>query len=156
MTTMQTTAFQLPTAVRRVQYAVLVVAVIHVLALVLVLLHRDVIAGAMAAAHPTGDVDALTDAAVKQAVIPHVVLAILLPLRAWRLRRGRTGARTFLTVVLIIQVLAHLTLPMVLAELPGYAGWVIAVQAVSLVFELAALWWLWTPAAGRFFTSART
>jgi len=57
-------------------------------------------------------------------------------------------------VVLIIQVLAHLTLPMVLAELPGYEGWVITVQAVSLVFELSALWWLWTPAAGRFFTAA--
>ena len=30
----------------------------------------------------------------------------------------------------------------------------ITVQAVSLVFELSALWWLWTPAAGRFFTAA--
>jgi hypothetical protein len=155
MTQMQITApSPLPTAVRRAQVAVVAVAAIHVLALVLILDHRDVIAAAVAAAHPTGDADALTRSALTQSIVPHVVLALLLPLRAARLRGGRPGTRRFLTAILVIQLLAHATLPIVLAELPGYGGWVIAVQAASLVFEVAALSWLWTPAAGRYFTVA--
>jgi hypothetical protein len=141
----------LPTQLRRTQYAVGVVAAIHVMALALVLLHRDVIAGAMAVQHPGGDIEALTTAAVLQAVFPHAILALVLPLRAKRLATGRPSSRIVLTVMLAIQVAAHATLPMVLAELPGYAPWVIGVQAVSLVFELAALRLLWTVESSVYF-----
>jgi hypothetical protein len=89
---------------------------------------------------------------VLSSVVPHVIFAILLPLRAYRLRTGRSRARTILTVLLALQIAAHGTLPMVLKVLPGYGAWVIAVQAFSLVFEVAALWLLWgSPAARRFF-----
>jgi hypothetical protein len=139
-----------PRALVRVQYAVYAVAAIHVVALALILTHRDVMTTAFAASHPGQD----PNGAVWQSVLPHVVLAILLPLRARRLRSGRPRARVVLTVVLAIQILAHATLPMVLAELPGYGAQVIAVQAVSLVFEIAALVLLWSPAARRFFAPA--
>jgi hypothetical protein len=142
---------QFPIVLRRVQYAVAVVAAIHVVALLLILLHRDVISAAVAARNPGGDVDKLTSDAVLQGVIPHVVLAVVLPLRALRLRDGRGSARTWLTVLLAIQLLAHASLPIVLAELPGYGPWVIGVQTFSLLFEVTALWLLWTPQARRFF-----
>lgn len=140
-----------PTSVRRTQLAIFAVAAIHVLALALVLSHRNVIAGALAASHPGADVDALAGAAVWQAAIPHVVLAILLPLRALRLRNGKRSSRIFVTVALGIQLLAHASLPMTLGELPGYGPWVIAVQALSLVFEVAALVLLWTKESTAFF-----
>jgi hypothetical protein len=38
--------------------------------------------------------------------------------------------------------------------LPGYGAWVIAGQAVSLVFEVAALVLLWTKESTVFFRSA--
>jgi hypothetical protein len=144
----------LPANVRRAQFAVFAVAAIHVLALLLVLTHRDVIAAALAAQHPGADTDALAGSAVLQSAIPHVVLAILLPLRAWRVRDGQRRSRLILTIVLIVQLAAHATLPMVLAELPGYGAWVIAVQAVSLVFEVAALCLLWTAQSKVFFNPA--
>jgi hypothetical protein len=144
---------RVPTTVRRAQFAIAAVAAIHVLALLLVLTHRDVIAGAIAAQHPGADVTALAASAVWQAAIPHIVLAVLFPLRAWRLRNGRPSSRIVLTVVLGIQLLAHASLPMVLGELPGYGVWVIAIQAVSLVFEIAALVLLWTKDSNSFFRS---
>jgi hypothetical protein len=143
-----------PTSVRRAQLAIAAVAAIHVLALILVLTHRDVIAGALAAQHPGADADALAGAAVWQAAIPHIVLAILLPLRARRLGNGKRWTRIIVTVVLGVQLLAHATLPMTLSELPGYGGWVIAVQAVSFVFEVAALAQLWTKQSTAFFRSS--
>jgi hypothetical protein len=135
-----------PTVLRRAQYAVYAVAAIHVVALLLIVQHRDVIEAAVAAKNAGADVNG----AVLQSVIPHIILAVLLPLRALRLRSGRRKSRTVLTVVLAIQLAAHATLPMVLGELPGYAVAVIAVQAVSLAFEITALCLLWSPAhAGR-------
>jgi len=144
---------------RRAQYAVVVVAAIHVVALALIWMHRDLIAASVATQHPqlTGaDLDALTRSTIMQSIIPHVVLAVLLPLRAWRLRQGRRSTQVVLTVILCLQVAAHASLPIVLAELPGYGAAVIAVQAVSLLFELAALWLLWTPESRRFFAPTRT
>jgi hypothetical protein len=149
-----TRSITVPTSVRRTQLAIFAVAAIHVLALALVLTHRGVIAGAIAAQHPGADVDALANSAVWQAAVPHVVLAILLPLRAWRLRNGRRSSRVIVTVVLGIQLLAHASLPMTLGELPGYGPWVIAVQAVSFVFEVTALVLLWTKESTVFFRSA--
>ena len=137
--------------IRRTQTAVLVVAAIHVVALVLVLQHQDVISAALAAQRPGADIGALTRATVLQSVIPHVVLAVLLPIRAFRLNPAKPGSRIVLTVVLGVQILAHATLPMVTRELPGYGPWIIAVQAVSLVFEVAALCNLWSGEARAMF-----
>jgi hypothetical protein len=149
-----TRSITVPTSVRRAQLAIFAVAAIHVLALALVLTHRDVIAGALAASHPGADAGALAGAAVWQAAIPHIVLAVLLPLRARRLGNGKPASRIIVTVVLGVQLLAHASLPMTLGELPGYGAWVIAVQAVSLVFEVAALVLLWTKESTVFFRSA--
>jgi hypothetical protein len=146
-----------PRDLRRAFLAVLVVAAVHLVALVLIALHVDVIRGATAAAHPdlaADRIDALTRSQVFSSVVPHVVLALVLPWRAWALRSGRRSARIILTVLLGLQLLAHATLPVVLRELPGYAGWVIAVQAFSLVFELLALWLIWVPAPVREFFRA--
>jgi hypothetical protein len=150
----RTPSVAVPASLRRAQLAIFAVAAIHVLALILVLTHRDVIAGALAGQHPGADADALANAAVWQAAIPHIVLAILLPLRALRLRSGKRSSRIIVTVVLGIQLAAHASLPMTLSELPGYGGWVIAVQAVSLVFEVAALVLLWAQESTVFFRSA--
>ena len=153
MTTTLAPSVAVPTNVRRAQFAIAAVAAIHVLALLLVLTHQDVIAGALAAQHPGADVDTLAEAAVWQSAIPHIVLAILLPLRARRLGNGQPKSRIVLTIVLGIQLLAHASLPMVLGELPGYGFAVIAVQAVSLVFEVTALVLLWTNESSAFFRS---
>jgi hypothetical protein len=136
-----------PASIRRTIAAVGVVAAVHVAALALIVTHRDVIAGALPAGADVG-------AAVQQMVIPHIVLAILLPLRALRLRGGRPRARIVLTIVLMIQIAAHLTLPMVLRELPGYGAWVIAIQGFSLIFEVSALVLLWSAGSRRFFSPA--
>ena len=109
------------TTLRRAQYAIAVVAAIHVVALILIWMHRDVIAASVAAQHPqlTGaDLGALTRSTILQSVIPHLVLAVLLPVRAWRLRPGRRSTQVVLTVILGLQLAAHASLPIVLAELP--------------------------------------
>ncbi|WP_433063732.1 hypothetical protein [Dactylosporangium sp. CS-033363] len=141
----------LPTAIRRSQYAVFGVATVHVAAIVLLLTHRDAMHAGQLALHPGGDIDALTKAALLQSLVPHVIFAVLLPLRALRLTRGRRSGRTVLTAVLTLQIAAHATLPMVTRELPGYGGWIIAVQALSFLFEIAALVYLWSPSARTFF-----
>ncbi|WP_433053147.1 hypothetical protein [Dactylosporangium sp. CS-033363] len=79
------------------------------------------------------------------AIVPHLVLAVLLPVRALKLRGGRPKARRILTLVLAIQVVAHVTLPSVIAQMPGYAVPLVALQALSLVCELAAIVFLWAP-----------
>jgi hypothetical protein len=79
-------------------------------------------------------------------VVPHVLIPILLVLRARGLKNRR---RIFLTVLLGIQLLAHASLPITLHELPGYGAIIIAVQAVSITFELTALWFLWAHPASK-------
>jgi hypothetical protein len=109
--------------------AVLAIAALHVLAIGVTLL-------------------ALGSAGIG-AVVPHLVLAVLLPIRAYKLRGGRPKARRILTFVLAIQILAHATLPGVLAQMPGYSTPIIALQAVSLLFEVGAIVLLWAPARRR-------
>jgi hypothetical protein len=146
---------QAPQEVRRAAWATCIVAAVHVAALALILTHVDVVRTALAASHPNvtaAKLADLTQSQVLSSVVPHVVFAIVLPLCAYRLLTGRSRARTVLTVLLALQIAAHATLAMVLAVLPGYALWVIGVQAFSLVFEVAALWLLWgTAPAKRFF-----
>ncbi|MCF6378124.1 hypothetical protein L2K70_10970 [Nocardioides KLBMP 9356] len=62
---------------------------------------------------------------------------------------GRRRARIVLTALLVLQILVHLTLPITVAQLPGYANAVIAVQASSFVLEITALLLLWVPASSR-------
>jgi len=145
----------LPIAIRRTQYAVFAVAAVHVVAIALLLTHRDALHAGQPALHPGADIDALTRAALLQSLIPHIVLAVVLPIRALRLADRRRRSRVVLTVVMGLQVLAHATVPMAVRELPGYGGWIVAVQAVSLVFEVGALAYLWSPSARAFFRSDR-
>jgi hypothetical protein len=142
----------LPTGLRRAVTAVGVVAAVHVAALVLVLTHRGVITTTAFADHPdwpAAQVDSEATSLVLQSVLPHVLIPVLLLWRASTLRSRRPRARTVLTVLLCVQVAAHATLPITLHELPGYGGWVIAVQALSAVFEVAALALLWGPRSSR-------
>lgn len=143
-----------PREVNRAIVATCVVAAVHLAALVLIAWHVNVIRDALASAHPgvtTAQLAELTQSQVLSSVVPHVVLAVVLPWRAYRLRSARPRSRTILTVLLALQLAAHATLPMVLAVLPGYAAWVIAVQGFSLAFEITALWLLWVPGPARAF-----
>ncbi|MEV6411737.1 hypothetical protein [Kribbella sp. NPDC051718] len=92
--------------------------------------------------------------AVGGVILVHVVALIPL-LLAFRLRTLKAHKRIFLTVLLGIQLLAHASLPITLHELPGYGGAVIAVQAVSLVFEVSALWLLWATDDSKAWFTAR-
>lgn len=141
-----------PAELRRAVLAVRVVAAVHLAALVLVLTHRDVIAATTAADHPdwmSARIGAQAGAQVWQSAVPHVVIPLLLLWRASTLRTGRPRARTVLTVLLGVQVLAHATLPLTLHQLPGYGPAVLAVQAFSLAFEVTALVLLWAPRSSR-------
>ncbi|GAA3449767.1 hypothetical protein GCM10018962_16000 [Dactylosporangium matsuzakiense] len=111
--------------VNRTLAAVLAIAALHVLAIGVALL----------ALGPAG----------AGVIVPHLVLAVLLPLRAYKLRGGRPKARRILTVVLGIQIVAHATLPGVIAQMPGYAVPIVVLQALSLVCEVAAIVFLWAP-----------
>jgi hypothetical protein len=156
----ETTAVRagLPTALRRAGLAVGVVAAVHLVALVLVLTHRADILATTAADHPDWAPDRIAEQASSQvweSVLPHVLIPVLLLWRASGLRTRRPRARIVLTVLLGVQLLAHATLPMTLHQLPGYAPVIIAVQAFSLVFEVAALALLWGPRESReWFASA--
>ncbi|MEU7868249.1 hypothetical protein [Dactylosporangium sp. NPDC049140] len=50
-----------------------------------------------------------------------------------------------LAAVLAIQIIAHVTLPGVVTQMPGYAAPIVALQALSLVAEVAAIVFLWAP-----------
>ena len=146
---------ELPSSVKRVQQAVAVVVLVHLVALVLLLTHRDVIHSTVLSDNPgwsPDKVDEQTSSLVWQSVIPHILIPILLAIRARGLKNRR---RVFLTVLLGIQLLAHASLPITLHELPGYGAIIIAVQAVSLVFELTALWFLWFHPASKAWFSPR-
>jgi hypothetical protein len=150
---MVTTA--LPTSIKRVQQAVGVVVLVHLVALLLLLTHRGVIHGTVLSDHPgwSGDqVDSETNSLVWQSVVPHILIPLLLIFRARALKSRRPGARTFLTVLLAIQLAAHATLPITLHELPGYTATIVTVQAISLAAELTALYHLWlTPTSRTWF-----
>jgi hypothetical protein len=122
--------------------------------------HRDVITAAVAAAHPgwpSSKIDAEGASRFLQSLLPHAILPVVFVLRGRRLLEGRRRTRLIVTFLLGVQLLAHATLPLQLDRLPGYAGWLVAVQSVSLVFELGALWLLWKPQESRtFFARKRT
>jgi hypothetical protein len=117
-----------------------------VLALILIVLHREVFTATVAQAHPglsAAKIDARGRALFLSMLAPHAVLAPALAIRARQLGRGTKRARTMLTFLLGLQIAAHATIPYQNAILPGYLGWLVTVQSISFVFEVAALWWLW-------------
>jgi hypothetical protein len=141
-----------PITVRRATSAVFVVAAVHVLALTLLVINRHALVVAVADQHPDWTatrVQTLADDRFVQSVVPHVILAIALTIRALAVRRGRTRGRGFLTVVLVLQLAAHATFPFQAQMLPTFVGWLLLVQGISLVFEVSALWLLWRPEASR-------
>jgi hypothetical protein len=148
-----------PRPVRQAATAVLVVAAVHVLALVLLVVNRHALLDAATAQHPdwtAARLRELADGRFFQSAVPHVVLPVILTVRALALRSGRSRRRVFLTVLLCIQLAAHATFPLQRQMLPSFTGWLLLVQGFSLVFELAALVLLWAPAESRrWFTAAQ-
>src|SRR6266496_1944639 len=124
-----------PRQVGQAALALLGVAAIHLLAMVLLLAHADEVAEGMRRTNYAG----------ASPVVTHIVYAVLLVLVALGLTLGRwrRGMRIVVTVLLALQLLAHATLPLVVAILPAHAFEIIAVQVASLAVELAALWLLW-------------
>jgi hypothetical protein len=150
-----------PPAPRQVELAVralYVLAAIHLLALVLVATHHGVLTAAVAADHPSWSperVGKVAGSLFRSTLVPHIVLPVVFLARGRALRSGRRRARTILTALLGLQLLAHATLPLQLRLFPGYGPWIIGVQVVSLVFEAATLYLLWgTEEARRFFVSS--
>jgi hypothetical protein len=107
----------------RAQAVVFGIAALHVVAIAVALL-RHAAAGAEL---------------LPAALVPHLVLAVLLPVRALKLRSGKPKARVVLTIVLAIQLVAAV------AGVPGYDAWTLAIQAGSAALEFAALALLWLP-----------
>jgi hypothetical protein len=141
-----------PIEVDRAAMAIFVIAAIHVLALALVATHRDAIAAAVASAHPGwpgARIDREAFSRFLQSLVPHAILPVVLVVRGRRLLAGGRRARLVITILLGVQLAAHATLPLQLERFPGYGPWLIAVQAVSLAFEGAALWLLWRPRPAR-------
>jgi hypothetical protein len=128
---------RMPGDVRLARGALLVVAAVHLLAIVLLLVNQAAVAEGTSRTNYTGP----------SQVVVHIVLAVLFALAAAVLPRrwGRVAA----TVLLGLQLLAHATLPLVVAMLPAFAAQIVLVQLFSLVFEVAALWLLWGSRASR-------
>lgn len=141
-----------PAAVTQTMRCVAVVAIVHLVALTLLLAYRDTIVSTVAARNPAltaAQVAQVARSVVLQSAVPHVVLAVVLLWRARALVSRRARSRGILTAVLTLQILAHATLPITVHQLPSFAAAVIAVQATSLVFEVSALVLLWRSAAVR-------
>lgn len=143
-----------PRPLRWAQVAVLIVALVHIAALVLLLTHHDVLHATVVTDHrgrSSAEIETQTRRQIVQSAIPHVVLPPVLTWRAHALTSGRSRARIVLLVLLAAQIAAHGTLPLVLHRLPGYAPIVISIQAFSFAFEVAALVLLWHPATRAYF-----
>src|SRR5690349_19349112 len=103
-----------PRSVRQATSAGFVVVAVHVLALTLLVINRHALVDAAAHQHPgwtAARVQQLAEGRFVQSIVPHVILAIALTVRALGVRSGRTRGRMFLTVLLVLQLLAHATFP---------------------------------------------
>ncbi len=143
-----------PRSLRWAQVAVLIVAAVHIAALVLVLTHQDELHATVATDHPgwlPSEIETQARQEIVQSAFPHVVLPLVLSWRARALTSGRNRARIVLVVLLAAQMAAHGTLPLVMQRLPDHAPAVIGIQAFSFAFEVAALVLLWHPATRAFF-----
>jgi hypothetical protein len=112
--------------------SLLVIGFIHYLAIFLIATHRQEAVSS-----------AMTQYLFNSSIVVHVISGTLFVLFALLVRSGRNWLRILITVLLVIQLLAHLSLPTLMALLPSEAVFTLTVQAVSLLFELAALFLLW-------------
>lgn len=137
----------IPTSIKRAGLAVGVVSAIHVIALILLQTHSQEISATIHQLRPNMSAETFQQAytqAVTTPSIVHIVLPILLLLAMRSVWVKKTPfSRMCLSLLLLIQILAHATIPITVATLPQEATTVIAVQGLSFVFELAALIWLW-------------
>ena len=134
----------IPREINWVMVSLLVIGVIHYVDIFLIATHRQ-------EAAPSG----MTQYLFESSMIVHVVFGTLFILACVAVRTGRNWLRIVVTVLLVIQVLAHLSLPTLIALLPGEAVAITAVQVISLLFEVAALFLLWRPRPIRLFFKGR-
>jgi hypothetical protein len=136
---------------RREQAArcLLALAVINIGALIEFLLRAQLVAAAIRHRDqhrlPAHEVSRIIAGMVGGSSAGHVVFAALFVWLAVKVRGGRPWARWVATALVVLEMLDHLTIPILVSLLPSVAGEIIAVQAVALVFEIAALVLLWSP-----------
>jgi hypothetical protein len=133
----------------RAVWCLIVLAIINIAALVEFLFRAHLVAAAIRHRDqhrlPAAEINRIIDAMVGGSSAVHVVLAVLFVWLAIKLRHGRPWARRVATVLIVLEMLDHLTLPTLASLLPSVAGEIIAVQAVAFVFEVAALVLMWAP-----------
>jgi hypothetical protein len=121
--------------------SLLIVVAVHLLAIWLLSVNQREVTEGMRRVRYTG---------VSQSLV-HIVFAGAFALTALALVRGWRWSRLIGTLLLLLQFLAHSTLPLVLAILPTFAIQIVIVQFLSLVFELTTLYLLWFPKPSRAF-----
>jgi hypothetical protein len=135
------------------------VAAIHIAAFFLLLMYQQEIAATIHQLHLNFTVEAYTEQYNSAVITPcmvHIVLSLIFLLILRSLYRKPTRAiRIRLTILLVIQILAHATIPITISTLPSQTVAVILVQSVSFIFELCALYFLWIPLASKaYFTNS--
>jgi hypothetical protein len=130
-------------------WCLLVLSVINIGALIEFLLRARLVAAAIRHRDqhrlPAHEVSRIIATMVGGSSAAHVVFAVLFVWLAVKVRGGRPWARWVATALVVLEMLDHLTVPVLVSLLPSVAGEIIAVQAVALVFETAALVLLWAP-----------
>jgi hypothetical protein len=96
----------------------------------------------------------MTQYLLNSSTVVHGIFGTLFILFALLVRIGRNWLRILTTVLLVLELFAHLSLPSVIALLPGEALPTIVVQSISLLFELAALFLLWFSRPARLYFAA--
>lgn len=134
-----------PREINWVMLCFIVIGVIHYVAIFLIATHRQ-----------DADLSPLTQNIFESSMIIHVIMGTIFILMRIVIRTGRNWLRILATVLLVIQLLAHLSIVTLIRLLPDQAVPTIAVQAISLVFELAALFLLWrSQQAGVYFKARK-
>jgi hypothetical protein len=133
----------------RAARCLLLLAVINVAALIEFLIRAPLVAAAIRHRDqhrlPAQEVSRIITAMVTGSSAAHVVFAVLFVWLAVKVRGGRPWARWVATVLVALEMLDHLSIPLLTSLLPSVAGEIIVVQAVAFVFEVAALILLWAP-----------
>ncbi|MBO0781100.1 MAG: hypothetical protein J2P37_19950, partial [Ktedonobacteraceae bacterium] len=129
----------------RAAIALFVIGAIHWIDILLIALHRQEAAGS-----------AFAQSQLNSSSIVHLIMGGLFLVAAFLVRKGRNWVRIAIVVLLIFQLIGHLTLPLVVSILPTEAWSIVAVQVFSLLFELAVVFLLWFARPSRaFFTLGR-
>jgi hypothetical protein len=123
--------------------SLLVIGFIHYLDIFLIAGHRQEAVSS-----------AMTQYLFNSSTVVHAIFGTLFVLFALLIRTGQNWLRILVTGLLVLQLLAHLSLPTIMALLPSEAVFTLTVQAVSLLFELAALFLLWFSRPARLYFAA--